>query len=195
MSYANYSEVKGLPKTFADLPEDIVLGKTGETVELDIFREELDYKYVYDIFAEIIESGQCYPRDTFNDDIYRGYYLSFNPFVIRLSATKQTIACFYIKPTFGPGRASHVASFGLAASSAFRGRGLGYLMVEKVIKYAKMLGYEALYTTMVFVTNTASVKAIKAHGFTEVGRLPRAGNLKGLGFTDALQMYLNLKDN
>ena len=178
-------------KTFDGLPEQIVLSKTGDTVEFDVYREELDFKSLYEICAEIIEEGQTYPQETIDEQEFRQFYLSFHCFVFRLSQTKQTIGGFYIKPNF-PGRSSHLANFGLAVSSKFRGRGIGKIMVEKAVHYARIIGYEALYTNLVYVSNPASIKACMSQGFVEVGRLPRAGNLKGLGFTDALQLYKRL---
>ena len=194
MTTAYNFETKHIRNTFDGLPEDIVLRKTGESVVFDVYREELDFRSLFEIFDEIVAEGQTYPQDRMDEQSFRQYFLSHNCFVFRLSANNQTIGGFYIKPNF-PGRSSHLANCGMAIKLEYRGRGLGQVMMERIVRMAKVIGYEAIYNNLVFVTNPASVKVCKDHGFVEVGRLPRAGNLKGYGYTDALQLYRDLRFN
>lgn len=192
MSTAYNCEAKNIRKTFDDLPENVITPRSAEKFIFDVYREELDFPLLYQLVKEIIEEGQTYPIDEINEQGFRQYFLSHNCFVFREQESNKTVAGFYIKPNF-PGRSSHLANFGLAIKKEYRGRGLGKLMVPRVIKYAKIIGYEALYTNLVYVTNIASIQVCKENGLIEVGRLPRAGNLKGFGYTDALQMYRDLR--
>lgn len=192
MTTAYHFEATNIRKTFDDLPENVISARTAEKFVFDVYREELDFVSLFEVLKEIIEEGQTYPQDTIDEKSFRQYFLSHNCFVFRVQETNKTVAGFYIKPNF-PGRSSHLANFGLAIKSEYRGQGLGKLMVPRAIKYAKIIGYEALYTNLVFVTNPASMQVCKQNGFVEVGRLPRAGNLKGLGYTDALQLYRDLR--
>lgn len=192
MSIAYNFEAKNIRKTFDDLPENVIVARTAEKFVFDVYREDWDFRSLYQLFEEIIEEGQSYPQDEIDEKSFRQYFLSHNCFVFRLQESNETVAAFYIKPNF-PGRCSHLANFGLAVKSKYRGRGLGKLMVPRVVKYAKIIGYEALYTNLVFATNTASLQVCKESGFVEVGRLPQAGNLKGIGYTDALQLYRDLR--
>jgi L-amino acid N-acyltransferase YncA len=57
---------------------------------------------------------------------------------------------------------------------------------------AKDLGYRAAMFNLVFVTNEPSLRLWRALGFREIGRLPNAGNLKGLGYTDAIMFHYDL---
>ncbi|XP_037044418.1 N-acetyltransferase MPR1-like [Bradysia coprophila] len=192
MTTAYNFDAKDIRRTFDDLPENVISARTAEKFVFDVYREEIDYPLLFELFKEIVEEGQTYPQDTIDEKTFRQYFLSHNCFVFRLQESNKTVGGFYIKPNF-PGRSSHLANFGMAIKSEYRGHGLGKLMVPRAIKYAKIVGYEALYTNLVFVTNPASVQVCKENGFVEVGRLPRAGNLKGLGFTDALQLYRDLR--
>lgn len=192
MTTAYNFDAKEIRNTFDDLPENVIIGRIGDRVVFDVYREELDFKSMYEIFEEIIEEGQTYPQDTVDEKSFRQYFLSHNCFVFRLAGCNKAIAGFYIKPNF-PGRSSHLANIGLAIKAEYRGRGLGKIMMPRVAKYAKIIGYEGLYTNLVFVTNPASIQVCKENGFVEVGRLPRAGNLKGFGYTDALQLYRDLR--
>ena len=101
------------------------------------------------------------------------------------------MGAFYIKPNF-PGRCSHICNAGFIVRKEDRGCGIGSFMVEMYLKLAKDLGYKASFFNLVFVSNDTSVKMWRKFGFKEIGRVPNAGNLKGRGFTDALQFYYDL---
>lgn len=192
MTTAYNFDATDIRKSFDDLPENVISARTAEKFVFDVYREEFDYPSLFEVFQEIVEEGQTYPQDIINEKTFRQYFLSHNCFVFRLQESNKTVGGFYIKPNF-PGRCAHLANFGMAIKSEYRGQGLGKLIVPRAIKYAKIIGYEALYTNLVFVTNPASIQVCKQNGFVEVGRLPRAGNLKGSGYTDALQLYRDLR--
>ncbi|XP_054164658.1 uncharacterized protein LOC128962308 [Oppia nitens] len=178
---------------FDGLPEQLVLEKTGLQVVFDVYRDEQDFADMYVIWQEIIAEGQTYPQDTATEQSFRQYFFSHHSFVFRLATSGQTIGGFYIKPNF-PGRSAHLANVGLAIKMDYRSHGLGSYMMERVVKYGKLIGsYEALYTNLVYCSNLASIALCKKYGFREVGRLPRAGNLNGHGYVDALQLYRDLQ--
>ncbi|ORY50046.1 hypothetical protein BCR33DRAFT_713624 [Rhizoclosmatium globosum] len=55
---------------------------------------------------------------------------------------------------------------------------------------APLLGYRASIFNLVFVTNVASVQLWRGLGFSEVGRIPGAGRLKGQeGYVDAIVFH------
>lgn len=56
------------------------------------------------------------------------------------------------------------------------------------IGMARDLGYRRSMFNLVFVSNEASVALWRKLGFRETGRVPQAGDLKGLGYVDALQI-------
>jgi L-amino acid N-acyltransferase YncA len=85
-----------------------------------------------------------------------------------------------------------LANCGLIVRIDYRSKGLGDLMVERIVRMGRRLGYEAI-NSYVFVTNVASIKLFKRYGFVEVGRLPRAANLQEFGFTDAFLFYKDLR--
>ncbi|CAG2183315.1 unnamed protein product, partial [Oppiella nova] len=147
MSTAYGFECKPGVTTFEGLPERIILLKTGLEVEFDVYRDDTDFRDMYTIWEEIVDEGKTYPQDTTTEESFRGYFLSHNCFVFRLVDTSRTIGGFYIKPNF-PGRSAHLANCGLAVKMEYRSHGLGHYMMERVIKYAKLIGYEALYTNL-----------------------------------------------
>lgn len=167
------------------LPVRRILGD-GEVYLLDVWREE-DVDRLSQIFEDIVKGGQSYPQTTTSKGQFRDYFLSYYAFVVR-KENGDVAGSFYIKPNF-PGRSSHLANYGLLVSPDFRGRGVGEFMVIECIRLARLVGFRALYTNLVYANNMASIKLCLKHGFTQVGRVPKAGDLQGLGFVDALQFY------
>ncbi|KAH3818458.1 uncharacterized protein LOC127882188 isoform X3 [Dreissena polymorpha] len=163
--------------------------KDGTDVLLDSYRDEHEQK-VYEILKHIVNvEGDSYPQeDMTNIEDFRAYYLTLDVFVCLEKTSKEVLGAFYIKPNF-PGRCSHICNAGFIVKVSARGRGVGNFMAEMYLRLAKDLGYRASFFNLVFVTNEASVRLWRKLGFKEIGRVPNVGNLKGKGYTDALQFY------
>jgi L-amino acid N-acyltransferase YncA len=165
--------------------------KSGREVVLDSYKET-DIPELYSIFQQVIEEGQTYPQETAgSEEDFRQYYLSHDAFVLRDKDSKEVLGGFYVKPNF-PGRSSHICNAGFIVKESCRGQGIAKYMVPKFLKVARDIGFKASFFNLVYVTNIASLKLWKFYGFKEIGRVPKAGNLKGLGFTDAIQFYYDL---
>lgn len=137
-------------------------------------------------------TGDSYPQeDMTTTKDFRAYYLTHDVYVCLDKKTEEVLGAFYIKPNF-PGRCSHICNAGFIVKVSARGRGVGTFMVENYLQIAKDLGYRASFFNLVFVTNESSIKLWRKFGFKEIGRVPNAGNLKGRGYTDALQFYYDL---
>ncbi|KAI0753099.1 hypothetical protein C8Q80DRAFT_1096395 [Daedaleopsis nitida] len=85
--------------------------------------------------------------------------------------------CYYVKPNY-PGRSSHICNAGFLVPPSQRGHGVGAVLARSYLSYGPRLGYEASVFNLVYVNNVASVKLWEALGFTQAGRIPRAGRLK-----------------
>ncbi|UXI17774.1 lunapark protein [Sarcoptes scabiei] len=92
------------------------------------------------------------------------------------------------------GRSSHLANYGLIVASKHRNLGLGKFMGKECIRLARLLGFKALYTNLVYANNRSSISICQCLGFRQVGRIPNGGHLKNLGYVDALQFYRELDD-
>ena len=137
-------------------------------------------------------SGDSYPQeDMTNIEDFRAYYITHDVYVCISDVTREVMGAFYIKPNF-PGKCSHICNAGFIVKSSNRGRGIGTFMTELYLKIAKDIGYRASFFNLVFVSNEASIKLWRKFGFQEIGRVPNAGNLKGRGYTDAIQFYYDL---
>ena len=165
--------------------------KGDKEVVLDRYKENYETE-LHEIVRYIVnEEGDSYPQeDLSNVDDFRAYFLSHDVFVVLVKQTGEVLGGFYIKPNF-PGRCSHICNVGFVAKATARGLGIGSFMMENFIILARDLGYKASFFNLVFVTNKASVRICRKYGFTETGIVPNAGNLKGKGYTDAYQFYMD----
>jgi len=84
---------------------------------------------------------------------------------------------------------------------AHRGLGIGNILGKAFLRIVPVIGYKASMFNLVFVSNVASIKLWRRLGFKEIGRIPKAGRLRGQGveksqdtgdndgYVDAIQFY------
>ncbi|KAL3861229.1 hypothetical protein ACJMK2_007278 [Sinanodonta woodiana] len=174
------------------LPKDGTL-KDGTAVVLDRYCNEYEADLHAILKFIVNEEGDSYPQEDMTDvEDFRAYYLSHDVFICTNKATRELLGAFYVKPNF-PGRCSHICNSGFIVKSSARGKGVGTFLAENYLYIARDLGYKASFFNLVFISNKASVGLWRKLGFKEIGRVPKAGNLKGLGYTDALQFYYDLE--
>ncbi|VEU23751.1 DEKNAAC104862 [Brettanomyces naardenensis] len=151
---------------------------------------------IQDLLNDAIEGGQTYPQLKVLDR--KGFLAYYFPNFVAVmvegkvknskewdSAKNQFLGCFYIKPNY-VGRSSHICNAGFLVLPNLRGRKIGKTLGKNYLKLAPRLGYKYSVFNLVFETNQASVKIWDSLGFDRIGRIPRAGNLKGLGYVDAI---------
>ena len=166
--------------------------KNNRKVTLDRYADA-DEPEVHSIMQHIVNvEGDSYPQEDLSDLAdFRAYYLSHDVFVCKDSGSGEVLGSFYIKPNF-PGRCSHICNAGFAVKVEARGQGIGSFLVQNYLQLARDLGYTASFFNLVFVCNEKSVALWRKFGFEEIGIVPKAGNLKGKGFVDAMQFYYDL---
>ncbi|GJJ77648.1 hypothetical protein EMPS_10007 [Entomortierella parvispora] len=169
------------------------------------------------VFNNEVDRGDTYPQehrlDTAQFDNYffsgdafvllKGHYSHATDVLPKGSASEwddDLLGFFYIKPNF-PGRCSHICNGGFMVNPAHRGLGLGSIMGKAFLRIVPVIGYKASMFNLVFVSNVASIKLWRRLGFKEIGRIPKAGRLRGQGadhsqdnsdnegYVDAIQFY------
>jgi L-amino acid N-acyltransferase YncA len=172
---------------------------SGIAVELDWMQPQ-EREQVRALFNTIVTEGNTYPQtQPLTVEEFNAYWLSRDAFVVRtLEATEieslgrnATVGAFFIKPNF-PGRCSHICNAGFIVHPAMRGRGMGRLMGEAMLRLASHLGYSAVMFNLVFETNIASIRLWESLGFETIGRIPKAAKLADGNVVDALMMYKEL---
>lgn len=87
----------------------------------------------------------------------------------------------------------HVGQFGISVAKAYRGKGIGKLLMKLVTDEGiKNLSDLVLITLGVFANNKLAYKMYKDFGFTEYGRLPGGVKLAG-GYVDHIYMYKKVR--
>lgn len=164
----------------------------GQTLRLESYRAKDHENAIFPILKDAVDAGQTYPQDSMETlDDFRAYYISHDAFVAVEEDTGEAVGSFYVKPNF-PGRCSHVSNAGFLVRKDRRGRGIGGFLARAYLHIARDLGYKSSLFNLVFVSNAVSQRMCKTMGCIEVGRLPEVGDLKGIGFTDAIMYYREL---
>ena len=94
------------------------------------------------LYRIIVDEGTSYPHDRFPDhDDFMDYWFHGKSTVVAYVPDRATgmVGVFYLKPNW-PGRASHVANASFIVAPDWRNKGLGRLLGETMLAYAKQLG-------------------------------------------------------
>ncbi|KAF9402013.1 hypothetical protein BGX21_011504 [Mortierella sp. AD011] len=154
------------------------------------------------VFNEEVERGDTYPQEFILDvSQFENYFFSGDSFVLirghyqlateveqRKDAKdwqKDLLGFFYIKPNFP------ICNGGFIVNSHQRGLGIGSILGKAFLKIVPIIGYKASMFNLVFVSNVASIKLWRRLGFREIGRVPKAGRLRGQGAQDEAESYVD----
>lgn len=94
-----------------------------------------------------------------------------------------------------PGRGSHVATASFMVAPDARGSGVGRLLGEHVVAWARDQGYRGIQFNAVVETNTAAVALWQALGFRVVGTVPGAFDHPAHGYVGLHVMHLDLTED
>ncbi|KAF9925274.1 hypothetical protein BGZ65_007883 [Modicella reniformis] len=157
-------------------------------------------------------AGDTYPQEFLLDDAqFEGYFFSGDAFVLLKGHYQQAtevepkefhywdkdlLGFFYVKPNFP------ICNGGFVVNPIHRGLGIGSILGKAFLKLVPVIGYKASMFNLVFTSNVASIKLWRRLGFQEIGRIPKAGRLRGQGsskkvseeddnegYVDAIQFY------
>jgi GNAT superfamily N-acetyltransferase len=88
-----------------------------------------------------------------------------------------------------PGPGSHVASASFMVDSAARGKGVGRLLCEDMIDWARREGFRAIQFNAVVETNESAVHLWQELGFRIIGTVPEAFNHPKHGYVGLHVMH------
>lgn len=153
---------------------------------------EADQRSIWEIFREVVSSGDTYvfdPEISREDAMAYWYHASNHVYVAEVSS--KVVGTFIIKPN-QPGLGGHVANASFMVSSTARGMGLGEAMGKHALSEARRIGFRAMQFNIVVATNEVAVRLWQRLGFQIVGTLPGAYQHSKLGYVDAYVMYQTL---
>lgn len=91
----------------------------------------------------------------------------------------------------GSRRNAHRAGMGIALFQKYTGMGLGRVLMDRMIKYAKENGFEQMELTVVS-NNERALQLYKSFGFEECGRMPNSNKYDDGTYSDDIFMIKKL---
>lgn len=154
-----------------------------------------DYDQVWDIFTNVISSGDTYVFDpnTPKDMLHKNWFADYMDTFVAINDEGEIVGTYIIKPN-QIDLGDHIANCSYMVNPECHGKGAGKLLCEHSIQFAKEKGYLAIQFNIVVSTNTAAVELWKKYGFEIIGTTPKGFRHKKLGFVDTYIMYRDLKE-
>jgi L-amino acid N-acyltransferase YncA len=169
--------------------------KDSASVEL-VLAGECDIEPLKALYRIIVGEGNSYPHDRFPDDReFMDYWFRGKTTVAAYVPDRERAAgmagAFYLKPNW-PGRAKHVANAGFIVAPEWRRKGLGWLLGQTMLTYAKQLDYRSVLFNLVFSQNRIARALWERLGFTALGTIPGAVRKNDGTYQDAIIMFRSL---
>jgi DNA-binding MarR family transcriptional regulator/L-amino acid N-acyltransferase YncA len=181
----NSKKIESLSKIYSRLDQ---LGYT-----LDLFNKK-DEKGLYEIFQEVVDSGSQFPYECSSiEEFHLQFFTPQGRVYVCCSLEGEIIGGFYLKANYS-GRSSHIANAAYMIRNAYRGKGVGSLLIKASLHFAKDLGFHAMQFNMVLSQNKLAVKLYERLGFNIVGTIPQAVRNPDGSFQDGYVMHRKLDD-
>ena len=121
--------------------------KDGSPIQL-VLANERDVEPLRRLYRVIVEKGNSYPHDRIPDqDDFMDYWFrgksTVAAYVSDRAGAAGMVGAFYLKQNW-PGRARQVANAGFIVAPDWRNKGLGWLLGDTMLTYAKQLGYRSV---------------------------------------------------
>ena len=159
---------------------------------------EDDWPQVWPFFDEIVRAGEtyAYPPDLTSDQARELWTMRPPGQTVVLEDRLPGVGASILgSATMGPnrpGRGSHVGTASFMVASAARGRGVGRLLGDYVVRWHRDHGFRAIQFNAVVETNTAAVHLWQELGFRIVGTVPAAFDSATHGLVGLHVMHLAL---
>ncbi|MEH0154253.1 GNAT family N-acetyltransferase [Limibacter armeniacum] len=151
-----------------------------------------DYNQVWDIFSAVIQTGDTYVfyPDTPKSELAKHWFADYmTTFVAEEDG--QVLGTYIIKPN-QIDLGNHIANCSYMVSPKAQGKGIGKLLCEHSIQFAKESGYKGIQFNIVVSSNKKAVELWKRYGFQIIGTTPNGFRHATLGFVDTYIMFKEL---
>ena len=152
-----------------------------------------DYDKIWEIFWKVIQTGDTYVFDpnTPQDMLGKHWFADYMHTFVAVDEDDAIVGTYIIKPNHVD-LGSHIANCGYMVHPNYQGKGIGRLLCEHSIDFAKQKGYLGIQFNIVVSTNTNAVNLWKKFGFEIIGTTPKGFRHKELGLVDTYIMFKNL---
>ncbi|MCC9166392.1 GNAT family N-acetyltransferase [Pontibacter harenae] len=153
----------------------------------------LDYEQIWDIFFQVIKTGDTYVFDpnTSKEALDKYWLADYMDTFVAVDDNDLVIGTYIIKPN-QVDLGNHIANCSYMVKPNYQGKGIGKLMCEHSIEFAKQKGYFGIQFNIVVSTNTGAVNLWKKYGFEIIGTTPKGFRHKELGLVDTYIMFKKL---
>ena len=157
---------------------------------------ERDWPAIHPFFSQIVAAGRTYAYpEGLTSEQARALWMEPPPgrTVVAVDAVDGDIILGSAKlgPN-RPGRGAHVATASFMVDPAHTGRGVGRVLAEHVVTWARDAGYHGIQFNAVVETNTAAVGLWRSLGFEVIGTVPEAFDHPEHGLVGLHVMFLRL---
>ena len=143
------------------------------------------------IFSEIVAARETYAYDDcISQDEARRLWVEQPPglTMVAVDGNGTVLGSAKMGPN-RPGPGKHVATASFMVASANRGAGVGRLLGEHALDWARSQGFRAMQFNAVVETNVGAIQLWQKLGFEIVGRVPEAFAHPRHGFVALLIMH------
>jgi GNAT superfamily N-acetyltransferase len=154
---------------------------------------DADWPLVFPFFRAVVDAGRtyAYPEGLPADDA-RPLWMERPPGRTVVAVDGDAVVGSAKMGPNRPGRGSHVATASFLVDPAAQGRGVGRLLGEHVVAWARGAGYRGIQFNAVVETNAPAVALWRSLGFVVVGTVPGAFRHPEHGFVGLHVMHLDL---
>jgi DNA-binding MarR family transcriptional regulator/RimJ/RimL family protein N-acetyltransferase len=157
------------------------LNQLGYVLELFHPKDETG---LYNIFQEVYECSSI-------QEFHQQFFSPQGQTYVCRSKEGTVIGGFFIRPNFS-GKASHIANAAYMIQDAYRGKGIGSLLVKASLHLAKNLKFQAMQFNLVLSHNTVAIKLYEKLGFNIIGTVPEAVRNPDGSYQDGYIMHRKL---
>ncbi|HYF32520.1 MAG TPA: GNAT family N-acetyltransferase [Chitinophagaceae bacterium] len=152
-----------------------------------------DYEKIWNIFSTVIKTGDTYVFDpnTPKEALDKYWFADYMDTFVAVDDNGNVLGTYIIKPNHVD-LGSHIANCGYMVSPNSRGKGIGKLLCEHSIEFAKQKKYVGIQFNIVVSTNTSAINLWKKLGFEIIGTTPKGFRHKKLGLVDTYIMFRQL---
>jgi L-amino acid N-acyltransferase YncA len=152
-----------------------------------------DWVNIYPIFRAVVEEGKtyAYPANLSSEEA-RDLWMEGPPSRTVVALEGNVVLGTAKMGPNRPGRGSHVATASFMVNPQQQGHGVGRVLGEHVIDWARVAGYRAIQFNAVVASNTAAIHLWQQLGFTILTTVPEAFDHADDGLVGLHIMYLRL---
>jgi len=155
--------------------------------------EERDWSAIWPIFRDVVSARDTYAYDPAwsKAEAHDVWVMTEPGSTVVACAGHEVLGTAQMGPN-RPGPGSHVATASFMVAAGHRGRGVGRLLGEYVVDWARARGYHAIQFNAVVESNEPAIALWKSLGFAIIGTVPEAFEHPEHGLVGLHVMYLKL---